>query len=107
MGQVQTKTGPSSSSHLHKGPALLSVAATLGWPQTGFQILGRDLACLGGPGGGNLFVVDDITSFSSKSSLPLSWWLPSRFSLPSLLSWPCCPLSQKFAKAATKKVAKK
>src|SRR5229473_4485597 len=94
MGQVQTKTGPSSSSRLHKGPALLSAAAALGWPQPGFQILWRGLACLGGPGGGNPFVVDEITSFSWKSSLPPSWWLPSRFSLPSLLSWPCHPLSK-------------
>jgi hypothetical protein len=51
MGQVKTETGPSSSSHLHKGPALLFVAATLGWPQAGFQILWGGLACLGGPGG--------------------------------------------------------
>src|ERR1700759_2084866 len=45
MGQVQTKTGASSSS-LHKGPALPCGAATLGWPQTGIQILWRVLACL-------------------------------------------------------------
>ena len=42
------------------------------------------------PGGGNLSVA--TTSFSWKSSLPPSWWLPSRSSLPSLLSWPCRPL---------------
>jgi hypothetical protein len=37
-------------------------------------------------------VVDKTTSFSLKSSLPPSWWLPWRSSLPSSLSWPCRPL---------------
>ena len=46
------------------------------------------------PGGGNLSVAGMATSFSLKSSLPLSWWLPSRSSLPSLLSWPCRPPSK-------------
>ena len=35
---------------------------------------------------------DTTTSFSLKSSLPPSWWLPWRSSLPSSLSWPCRPL---------------
>ena len=42
----------------------------------------------------NFSVVDTTTSFSLKSSLPPSWWLPSRSSLPSSLSWPCRPLSK-------------
>src|SRR5882724_13645645 len=46
------------------------------------------------PGGGNFSVADTITSFSLRSSLPLSWWLPSRSSLPSSLSWPCRPLQK-------------
>ena len=44
------------------------------------------------PARGNLSVADTTTSFSLKSSLPPSWWLPSRSSLPSSLSWPCRPL---------------
>src|SRR6266566_9569144 len=44
------------------------------------------------PGGGNFSVADTTTSFSLKSSSPPSWWLPSRSSLPSSLSWPCRPL---------------
>jgi hypothetical protein len=40
----------------------------------------------------NLSIADTTTSFSLKSSLPPSWWLPARSSLPSSLSWPCRPL---------------
>jgi hypothetical protein len=46
------------------------------------------------PGGGNFSVAATATSFSLRSSLPSSWWLPSRSSLPSSLSWPCRPLSK-------------
>ena len=43
MRQAQTKTGPLSSSHLHKGPALLCVAATPRRLQRTLHILWRDI----------------------------------------------------------------
>jgi len=46
------------------------------------------------PQGGDFSVADPTTSFSLKFSLPPSWWLLSRSSLPSSLSWPCRPLQK-------------
>jgi hypothetical protein len=65
--------------------------------QRTFEILWRGFALPPGcdPGGGNFSVADTATSFSLRSSLPPSWWLPSRSSLPSSLSWPCRPLQKK------------
>ena len=87
------KTGPLCSSHLHKGPALSYLAAIPNGCKGRFGSFGRFRFASGlRPGGGNLSVA--TTSFSLKSSLPPSWWLPSRSSLPSSLSWPCCPLQK-------------
>ena len=92
LGQKR-KTGPLCSSHLHKGPALSYLAAIPNGCKGRFRSFGRFRFASGlRPGGGNLSVADTTTSFSWKSSLPPSWWPPSRSSLPSSLSWPCRPL---------------
>jgi putative SOS response-associated peptidase YedK len=87
------KTGPLCSHHLHKGPALSYLAATPNGCKGHFRSFGEVSLCVrGATRRCNLSVVDVTTSFSLKSSLPPSWWLPSRSSLPSSLSWPCRPL---------------
>ena len=87
------KTGPLCISHLHKGPALSYLAARPNGCKGCFKSFREVSLCVrGAPRRRNLSVSDTTTSFSLKSSLRPSWWLPSRSSLPSSLSWPCRPL---------------
>ena len=91
---AETKTGPLCSSHLHKGPALSYLAAIPNGCKGCKSFREVSLCVRGAPRRRNLSVADTTTSFSLKSSLPPSWWLPSRSSLPSSLSWPCRPLQK-------------
>jgi hypothetical protein len=87
------KTGPLCSSQLHKGPDLYCLAAIPTAPKDISDPLERFRLASGlRPGGGNFLGADTATSFSLRSSLPFSWWLLSRSSLLSSLSWPCRPL---------------
>jgi len=89
------KTGPLCSSHLRKGPALSYLAAMPNGCKGRFISFGEiSLWVRVATRRRKLPAVDATTSFSLKSSLPLSWWLPSRSSLPSSLSWPCRPLQR-------------
>ena len=98
LAGAETKNRTFMQSPAAQRPGLMMPRRDTERLQRTFQILWRGFALRPGcdPEGGNLSVAGMATSFSLKSSLPLSWWLPSRSSLPSSLSWPCRPLQKKW-----------
>ena len=75
---AERKTGSLCSSHLHKGPALSYLAAIPNGCKGCFKSFREVSLCVrGAPRRRNLSVADTTTSFSLKSSLRPSWWLPS------------------------------